>query len=133
MDKSKEQFKKTIWPNNTQHRKTLPLLKINDPVRLHDGKTWTITGKVIKKLDNIPRSFLTETNKGIPKRNRQYILLDRRRNSSKSRTMDDYGSIIVTRATDVTNNPPNTNDTSNEVNDENVNIHLQSAHVQEDE
>ena len=47
--------------------------------------------------------------------------------------MDDYGSIIVTRATDVTNNPPNTNDTSNEVNDENVNIHLQSAHVQEDE
>ena len=77
--------------------------------------------------------FLQKTNKGIPRRNRQYILLDRRRNSSKSRTMDDYGSIIVTRATDVTNNPPNTNDTSNEVNDENVNIHLQSAHVQEDE
>ena len=113
MDKSKEQFKKTIWPNSTQHCKTLPLLKINDPVRLHDGKTCTITGKVIKKLDDIPRSFLTETNKGIPRRNRQYILLDRRRNSSKSRTMDDYGSIIVTRATDVTNNPPNTNDTSN--------------------
>ena len=35
--------------------------------------------------------------------------------------MDDYGSIIVTKATDVTNNPPNTNDTSSELNDENVN------------
>ena len=30
-------------------------------------------------------------------------------------------SIIITRATDVTNDPPNRNDTNNELNNENVN------------
>ena len=109
-----------ILPNSTQHRKTLPPLKINDSVRLHGGKTWTITGKVIKQLDNIPRFYLIETNKGILRRNRQHVILDRRKNSSKSTTIDDYDSVIIIRTTNVTNNPPNTNDTSNELNDENV-------------
>ena len=78
-------------------------------------------GKVIKKLDDIPWSYLRETSKGILRRNWQHILLDWRRNSSKLRTIDDYDSIKVTRATNVTNNPPNTNSTSNELNDENIN------------
>ena len=65
--------------------------------------------------------YLIETNKGILRRNRLHVLLDWRRNSYKSRTIDDYDSIIATRATDVTNNPPNTNNTSNELNHENVN------------
>ena len=107
--------------NSTQHRKTLPPLKINDSVRPHSGKTWTITGKVIKQLDDIPRFYLIETNKGILRRNQQHVILDRRKNSSKSTAIDDCDSIIVTRTTNVTNNPPNTNDTSNELNDENVN------------
>ena len=46
--------KKLILSNNNQHQKTLPPLKINDSVPLRDGKTWAITGKVIKKLDDIP-------------------------------------------------------------------------------
>ena len=112
---------KLILSNSIQHRKILPPLKISDSVRLHDRKTWTITGKVIKNLDDIPRSYLLETSKGIFRRNRQHILLDRRRNCSKSRTIDDYDSIIVTRATDVTNNLPNTNDKSNELDDKNFN------------
>ena len=87
-------------------------LKINDSVQLHDGKTWTITGKVIKKLDDIRLSYLLETNKGILRRNQQHILLDRGRNSYKSRTIDDHESIIVTRATNGTSNPPNS-DTDN--------------------
>ena len=116
-----QENKKLILSNSTQHRKTLPPLKINDSVRLHGGKTWTITGKVTKQLDDITRFYLVETNKGILRRNRQHILLDRRINSSKSTTIDDYDSIIITRTTNVANNPPNTNDTSNELNDENVN------------
>ena len=87
-------------------------LKINDSVQLHDGKTWTITGKVIKKLDDIRPSYLLETNKGILRRNQQHILLDRGRNSHKLRTIDDHESIIVTRATNGTSNPPNS-DTAN--------------------
>ena len=78
-------------------------------------------GKVIKKLDNIPQSYLIETSKGILRRNRQHILLDRRRNSSKSRTIDNYDSILVTRATNVTNNPSNMNNTNNELNYDNFN------------
>ena len=116
-----QENKKLILSNCIQHRKTLPPLKISDSVRLHDGKTWTITGKVIKKLDDIPRSYVIETSKGRLRRNRQHILLDRRKNCSKSRTIDDYDSIIVSRATDVTNNPSNTKNTSNELNDDNVN------------
>ena len=73
-------------------------------------------GKVIKKLDNIPRSYLIETSKGILRRN-----LDRRRGSSKSRAIDNYDSILVTRATNVTNNPSNTNNTNNELNYDNFN------------
>ena len=72
--------------------------------------------KIIKKIDDIPRSYLIETNKGILKRNRPHILLDRRRNSFKSRTTDDYDSIIIFGPNDVTNDPPNTNDASNELN-----------------
>ena len=114
-----QENKKLILSNSTQHRKTLPPLKINDSFRLHGRKTWTITGKVIKQLDDIPRFYLIEANKGILRRNRQHISLDRK--SSKSTTIDDYDSIIVTRTTNVTNNPPDTNDASNELNDENVN------------
>ena len=58
--------------------------------------------KVTKKLDDIPQFYLTETNKGIHWRNQQHILLDQGRNSSKSRTIDEYNSIIVTRTTNVT-------------------------------
>ena len=82
---------KLILSNSTQHRIILPPFKINDSVRLHDEKTWTITGKVIKKLENTS-TYLLEINKGILRRNRQHILLDRRRNNSKSRTIDDYDS-----------------------------------------
>ena len=45
-----QENKKLILSNSTQHRKTLPPLKINDLVRLHGGKNWTITGKVIKQM-----------------------------------------------------------------------------------
>ena len=109
-----QENKKSMLSNSTQHRKTLSPFKINDSVRLHDGKTWTITGKVTKNLDDISRSCLIETSKGILRRNRQHILLNRRKNSSKSRTIGHYDSIIVARATYVTNNPSNTNNTSND-------------------
>ena len=115
-----QENKKLILSNSTQYQKTLAPLKINDSVRLHGRETWTIMGEVIKKLDDTPKSYLTEANKGILRRNWQHILLDWRRNSSKSRTIDDYDSIQVTRATNVTKNPPNTNNTSNELNDENT-------------
>ena len=51
-----QENKKLTLPNSTQHQKTLTPLKVNDLVRLHDGKTWTITGKIIKKIDDIPSS-----------------------------------------------------------------------------
>ena len=57
----------------------------------------------------------------LHRRNQQHICLDGRRNNYKSRTIDDYDSIIITRATDITNDLPNTNDTNNELNNENVN------------
>ena len=40
---------------------------------------------------------------------------------AQSKTVNDYDSIIITRATNVTNDPPNRNDTNNELNNENVN------------
>ena len=52
-----QENKKLMLSNSTQHRKTPPF-KINDSVRLHDGKIWTITGKVIKNLDDISRDTL---------------------------------------------------------------------------
>ena len=97
-----QENEKLILSNSTQHQTTLPPLKINDSVHLHNGKTWTIIGKVIKKLDDIPPFNLIETNKGILRRNQQDILLNQGRNSFKSRTTDEYNSIIVTRATGVT-------------------------------
>ena len=93
-----QENKKLILSNSTQHQTTLPPLKITDSVHLHSRKNWTIMGKVIKKLDDIPQSYLIETNKGILRRNQQHLI----RNSSKSRTIDDYNSKIVTRATNVT-------------------------------
>ena len=45
---------KLILSNSTRHQNTLPPLKINDSVYLHNKKTWTITGKIIKKLHDIP-------------------------------------------------------------------------------
>ena len=97
-----QENKKLILSNSTQHQTTLSPLKINDSIHLHNGKTWNIMGKVIKKLDDIPQFYLIETNKGIRWRNQQHILSDQGRNSSKSRTIDEYNSIIVTRTTDVT-------------------------------
>ena len=64
-----QENKKLAFSNNTQHQKTLPPLKVNDSVRLHDRKIWTITGKIIKKIDDISRSYLIETNKGMLRRN----------------------------------------------------------------
>ena len=40
-----QENKKLILSNSTQHRKTLPLLKINDSVRLHDGKPEPLRAK----------------------------------------------------------------------------------------
>ena len=37
-----------------QHQKTLPPLKVNDSAHLQNGETWTITGKIIKKIVDIP-------------------------------------------------------------------------------
>ena len=88
-------------------------------------------GKVIKKLDDIPQFYLIETNKGIHWRNQQHILLDQGRNSSKSRTIDEYNSIIVTRTTNVTKQSSKHN-TNNEIMKTST-IHLQSAHIYEDE
>ena len=74
-----QENKKLILSNSTQHHTTLPPLKINDSVHLHNlgnnKKTWTITGKVIEKFDDTSQSYLIETNKGILRRN-QHILLD---------------------------------------------------------
>ena len=64
-----QEDKKLILSNSTQHQKTLAPLKINDSVRLQGRKTWTIMGEVIKKLDDTPKSYLTEANKGILRRN----------------------------------------------------------------
>ena len=72
-------------------------------------------------MDYTPRSYLIETNKGILRKNWQHILLDRRGNNYKSRTIGDCNSIMITRPTDVTNDPSNTNDTKNELNNENAN------------
>ena len=58
MNKVSQKNKKLILSNSTQQQKTLPALQINDSVRLHDGKIWSITAKVIKKLNDIPRSYL---------------------------------------------------------------------------
>ena len=80
---------KLILSNSTWHQKTLPPLKINDSVHLHNEKTWTITGKIIKKLYDMPWSYLIETNKDILRRNQQHILLDLWWNSSKSWTLDE--------------------------------------------
>ena len=80
-----QENKNLVLSNSNQQQTTLPPLKINDSVHLHNGKTWTIMVKVIKKLVDIPQSYLIETNKGIPRRNQQHILLDQGINSSKSR------------------------------------------------
>ena len=46
--------RKLISPNSTQHQKTLPPLKVSYSVCLHDRKNWALTGKIIKKIDDIP-------------------------------------------------------------------------------
>ena len=62
--------------NSQQSKKALPKLHHNDPVRLHDGKNWSINGKIIEQLDQ-PNSYLVKTNddNNILKRNRKHILL----------------------------------------------------------
>ena len=77
--KFSQEIENLTLSNSTQHQKTLPPLKVNDLIRLQDGKSWTIMGKMIKKIDDIPRSYLIETKKNILRRNRQHILLERRK------------------------------------------------------
>ena len=49
---------------------------MNDNVRIHDGKSWSIKEKV-SKISGHPRSYLIKTNKGTTlRRNRRHILLD---------------------------------------------------------
>ena len=56
-------------PIYNQHKKFLPLI-IGDHVRLHDGKTWSRKGKVIKRCEQ-PRSYLIlKENSRKPRRNR---------------------------------------------------------------
>ena len=58
------------------NRMDLPALKLNDDVQIHDGKSWSIKGKV-SKISEHPRSYLFKTNNGtILRRNRRHILLD---------------------------------------------------------
>ena len=41
-----QENKKLISSNSTQHQKTWTPLNVNDSIRLHNGKTWAITGKI---------------------------------------------------------------------------------------
>ena len=77
--KFSQEIKNLTLSNSTQHQKTSPPLKVNDLIRLQDGKSWTIMGKKIKKIGDIPRSYLIETKKNILRRNRQHILIERRK------------------------------------------------------
>ena len=60
---------------NVEDRKDLPKLKVNDKVKIHDGKTWAIEGTVIEILQN-PRAYQVLTNKSTKLvRNRRQLLL----------------------------------------------------------
>ena len=43
--------------------KDLSVLRLNDKVRLHDGKSWSIKGKIID-FSNKPRSYIVLTEDG---------------------------------------------------------------------
>ena len=72
---------------------SLPQLRENDKVRLHDRKTWRIKGKTVEHLNKLPQSYLIRTENGnILCRNRKHILLRKRGNSDsyfKSETDDE--------------------------------------------
>ena len=52
-------------------KRNLPVLNIDDKVRLHDGKSWSIKGTVVRRL-KYPRSYIIMTSKGTTlRRNRR--------------------------------------------------------------
>ena len=54
--------------------KDLSVLRLNDKVRLHDGKSWSIKGKIID-VSNKPRSYIVLTEDGSKlHRNKKHIL-----------------------------------------------------------
>ena len=64
-------------------------LEINDKVRLHDGKKWSIKGTIVKQL-KYPRSYLVLTQNGTKvRRNRRHILLTKKANKSDKLTDND--------------------------------------------
>ena len=56
-----------------KHKKLSPR-KIGDHVRLHDGKTWSRKGKVIKRCEQLRSYFILKENGCKPRRNRQHLL-----------------------------------------------------------
>ena len=55
----------------------MPLLEVNDNVRLHDGNSWSVKGKIIEVIN--PRSYIVLTHNGSKlRRNRVDILLSKR-------------------------------------------------------
>ena len=71
-----KKLNRTPFKVKSTNRMDLPALKVNDKVRIHDGESWSIKGKV-SKISEHPRSYLIKTNKGtILRRNRRHILLD---------------------------------------------------------
>ena len=61
---------------NVEDRKDLRRLKVNDKVKIHDGKTWAIEGTVIEILQNPRAYYEVLTNKSTKLvRNRRQLLL----------------------------------------------------------
>ena len=57
-------------------KRPLPELQPNDPVRIHNNSSWSVKGKIVKKLAWPPRSYLELTEGGnILRRNRKDLLL----------------------------------------------------------
>ena len=55
--------------------KDLSVLRLNDEVRLHDGKSWSIKGKIID-VSNTPCSYIVLTEDGSKlRRNRKHYII----------------------------------------------------------
>ena len=82
----------------TKHCRDLPELSLNDKVRLHDGKSWSIKGKVVD-VSTKPRSYIILTENGSKlRRNRKQIL--RTKTSSDLHLNEDSYSLIDFSETD---------------------------------
>ena len=96
--KNNKKLNRTPFKGKYTNRSDLPALNVNDKFRIHDGKTWSIRGKV-SKISGHPRSYLIETSNGTNlRRNRKHILLDQS-SDNKVEDKDDYSLIDLSEYT----------------------------------